>query len=66
LAQAIFEPNPFPYKYPKILNPRKEAAADHQEAHSESRGKPAAEVGDPPAQRVEKGQVERYTRIPRF
>jgi len=31
-----------------------EAVADHQRPCSESRGQPPAEVGDPPAQQVEK------------
>jgi len=41
-----------------------EAVAEHQGSGSESRGQPPAEVGEPPAQREEKGPVERYTRIP--
>jgi len=45
--------------------PAAEAVADHQGPRSQRRGEPPAEVGDPPAQRVEKRLVERYTRIPR-
>ena len=39
--------------------------ADHQGHRSESRGQPIEEVGDPPAQRVEKRPVERHCSIPR-
>jgi len=45
--------------------PTAEAVVHHQGPRSESRGQLPAEVGDPPAQRVEKRPVERYTRIPR-
>jgi hypothetical protein len=40
------------------------AVAGHQGPRSESRGQPLAEVGDPPAQRLEERPVECYTRIP--
>jgi len=49
-----------------LKKPAAEAVADHQRPRSESRGQPPAEVGDPPAQRVEKRPVERYTRITQF
>ena len=45
--------------------PAADAVGDHQAPRSEGRGQPPAEVGDPPAQRVEKRPVEGYTRIPR-
>jgi len=41
------------------------AVADHQGLRNESRCIPRAEVGDLPAQRVEKRPVNRYTRIRR-
>jgi hypothetical protein len=44
--------------------PAAEAVADHQGPRSESRGQQLTEVGDPPAQRVEKKTVRRDTRIP--
>ena len=40
-----------------------EAVSDHQEPRSESQRQPPAEVGDAPAQRVEKRLVEHYIRI---
>ena len=41
------------------------AVASHQGPCSESRGQPPAEVGDPPAQRVEELPVQCGTIIPR-
>jgi len=41
------------------------AVAAHQRPRFQCQGQAPADVGDPPAQQVEKRQVERYTRFPR-